>query len=241
MQRGEQAPGRHRSRNGDPGKGAAAKIRFRGREAQQAESRGRRRAILEATLRLIVRDGMRGVRHRAIAQEAGVPLAATTYYFKDLSDLIADAFNLYAEDTLRDSQELERSSLAALERHSTQALRTPRVREELARTLTRHLTAHIRAQVRQRESRILEHAFRNEALRNARLAAISQIPQARTLAVIAAFLARCGSSDPEADAQILFGFILSLEYQVLLGDGDEKLVERTVGRLARHVFGVSEP
>ena len=88
-------------------------IEFRGRRAKQVESQERRRAILEATLRLIVREGMRGVRHRAIAQEAGVPLAATTYYFKDLSDLIADAFNLYAEDTLRDSRTLEESSLAA--------------------------------------------------------------------------------------------------------------------------------
>jgi DNA-binding transcriptional regulator YbjK len=236
----EQAPARSRARESEPHVGAAAKIRYRGRTARQTESRERQRAILEATLRLIVRDGMRGVRHRAIAQEAGVPLAATTYYFKDLSDLIADAFNLYVEDTLRDSEDLERSSLAALERHTGEALRTQEVREELARTLTRHLTAHIRAQVRRRGDRILEHAFRNEALRNARLAAISQIPQARTLTTIAAFLSRCGSSDPDADAQILFGFILSLEYQVLLGAVDETLIERSVGRLARHVLGVAD-
>jgi DNA-binding transcriptional regulator YbjK len=214
-------------------------IEFRGRRAKQVESQGRRRAILEATLRLIVREGMRGVRHRAIAQEAGVPLAATTYYFKDLSDLIADAFNLYAEDSLRDSESLEESSLAALEQAAGGGLRTPEVRAKLAGTLGRHLAAHIRKQVERRDERILEHAFSNEALRNAKLAATSQIPRARSLAAIAGFLTRCGSADPEADAQIIFGFILSLEYQLLIGVVDEKLVARTVRRLAQHVFGVS--
>ncbi len=214
-------------------------IEFRGRAAQQVDSRERRRAILEATLRLIVREGMRGVRHRAIAEEAGVPLAATTYYFKDLSDLIADAFNLYAEDTLRDSERLEESSLEALEQFSGEELKTKAVRTQLARTLGRHLAAHIRSQVAQRDDRILEHAFSNEALRNEKLAAISRLPRARTLAAIAGFLTRCGSDDPEADAQIMFGFVLSLEYQLLLGVIDEKQVERTVTRLAHHVFGVS--
>jgi hypothetical protein len=59
------------------------------------------------------------------------------------------------------------------------------------------------------------------------------------LGAIAGFLTRCGSEDPEADAQIIFGFILSLEYQLLIGVVDEKLVTRTVTRLAQHIFGVS--
>ncbi len=226
-------------RTEDGARPAAPRLRYRGRAAQQADSRERRRAILEATLRLIVRDGMRGVRHRAIAREAGVPLAATTYYFGDLADLIADAFTLYAEDTLHDSRELEESSLAALDAYGAEAARGSAARVELAQTLTCHLVEHIRSQVRLRSDRILEHAFRNEALRNPKLAATARIPQERTIRAIADFLSRCGSDDPDADAQIIFGFILNLEYQLLTGAGDDALIERTVGRLAHHVFGVS--
>ena len=40
---------------------------------------------------------MRGIRHRAVAKEADVPLAATTYYFKDIDELIVDTFTLYTE------------------------------------------------------------------------------------------------------------------------------------------------
>ena len=41
----------------------------------------RREAIVEATLRLIDRRGADAVTHRAVAAEAGVPLASTTYHF----------------------------------------------------------------------------------------------------------------------------------------------------------------
>ena len=63
-------------------------------------SEQRRLAILQAALRVMVRDGVRGVRHRAVAQEADVPLSATTYYFKDIHDLLADALTLYAKDVM---------------------------------------------------------------------------------------------------------------------------------------------
>ncbi|MGZ4481779.1 MAG: TetR/AcrR family transcriptional regulator, partial [Gaiellales bacterium] len=43
---------------------------------------GRRQAILEATLRVIRDSGVHAVTLRAVAAEAGVPLAATTYYFE---------------------------------------------------------------------------------------------------------------------------------------------------------------
>ena len=234
------APARERRTRGRAAGGAAAKIRYLGRTAQQAESRERRRAILEATLRIIVREGMRGVRHRAIAREAGVPLAATTYYFKDLSDLIADAFNLYAEDTLRETQDLERGSLAALEQYAPGDLRDPEARADLAHALARQLVAHVGAQVRRRDARILEHAFRNEALRNEKLAAIAQVPHARTLASIADFLERCGTSDPESDARLIFGCILELEYEMLVGAADLRRVERSVRRLVGHVLGVPQ-
>ena len=52
----------------------------------------RRLEIIEAALRVIARDGLRAVSHRAVAAEAAVPLAATTYYFHDLADLIAESF-----------------------------------------------------------------------------------------------------------------------------------------------------
>ncbi|WP_373691576.1 TetR/AcrR family transcriptional regulator, partial [Endozoicomonas sp. SESOKO2] len=55
-------------------------LKYQGRKTSRANSEQRRRTILEAALRIVVRDGVRGVRHRAVAKEAQVPLSATTYY-----------------------------------------------------------------------------------------------------------------------------------------------------------------
>ena len=54
----------------------------------------RRRDMLEATLRLIDRRGADAVTHRAVAAEAGVPLASTTYHFASKAELVREAFEL---------------------------------------------------------------------------------------------------------------------------------------------------
>jgi DNA-binding transcriptional regulator YbjK len=56
----------------------------------------RSREILRATLRLIARDGVAAVTHRAVAREASVSLRATTYYFATKEDLVRDALRFYA-------------------------------------------------------------------------------------------------------------------------------------------------
>ena len=51
----------------------------------------RRRALVEAAAELLVEGGFDAVRHRAVAERAGLPLASTTYYFDSLDELIAAA------------------------------------------------------------------------------------------------------------------------------------------------------
>ncbi|WP_280388130.1 TetR/AcrR family transcriptional regulator [Nocardia wallacei] len=59
------------------------------RPARRArDPEGRRRAIIEAAVRVIAERGVAGVTHRRVAEVAGVPVGSTTYYFKDLDELI---------------------------------------------------------------------------------------------------------------------------------------------------------
>jgi DNA-binding transcriptional regulator YbjK len=51
----------------------------------------RRYALISAAAELLREGGFEAVRHRAVAQRAGLPLASTTYYFSSLDDLIASA------------------------------------------------------------------------------------------------------------------------------------------------------
>lgn len=59
------------------------------------QERGRRRrdALLDAAITLLEQGGFAAVSHRAVAARAGLPLAATTYYFRSRDDLVRQAFD----------------------------------------------------------------------------------------------------------------------------------------------------
>ncbi|GMA22821.1 TetR family transcriptional regulator [Luteimicrobium album] len=63
------------------------------------QSRGaqRRDAIVRAAAELILSEGPAGVTHRTVAAQADVPLAATTYYFSGLDELVETAGRLLVE------------------------------------------------------------------------------------------------------------------------------------------------
>lgn len=70
----------------------------KGEPTRQARGERRRRAILQATLRVISERGVGAVSHRTVAVEADVPLASTTYYFKSLDDLLEGALRLFVDE-----------------------------------------------------------------------------------------------------------------------------------------------
>jgi len=51
----------------------------------------RRHALVRAAAELLCEGGFEAVRHRAVAERAGIPLASTTYYFASLEELVANA------------------------------------------------------------------------------------------------------------------------------------------------------
>src|SRR4051794_7023495 len=61
----------------------------RGRRDRRGEQR--RAELLEATIHLIGAQGLDAVTHRAVAAEAGVPAASTSYYFRSKDELIDEA------------------------------------------------------------------------------------------------------------------------------------------------------
>ncbi|WP_372667283.1 TetR/AcrR family transcriptional regulator [Amycolatopsis kentuckyensis] len=60
----------------------------------------RRAALVEAAAKLLVEGGFDAVRHRAVAERAGLPLASTTYYFDSLEDLVAAAVEHHGQGEL---------------------------------------------------------------------------------------------------------------------------------------------
>src|SRR5215218_3138826 len=60
----------------------------------------RREAILRATIALIGERGPDAVTHRAVAERAGLPLSATTYWFASKEELLQETLLLAAREEI---------------------------------------------------------------------------------------------------------------------------------------------
>jgi TetR/AcrR family transcriptional regulator, regulator of biofilm formation and stress response len=70
-------------------------------DGRRRKGERRRRLLIEATMRVIERDGLAAVSQRVVAQEAGVPPSAVTYYFPAVDDLLVAALVTSNDDYLR--------------------------------------------------------------------------------------------------------------------------------------------
>lgn len=72
----------------------------------QARGATRRQALLDATIRLLARDGARAVTLRAVAEEAGTTHGAPRYYFATRDELLDSALSEIADRQVREVEDL---------------------------------------------------------------------------------------------------------------------------------------
>lgn len=63
--------------------------------------RRRREALVSAAAALLAEGGFAAISHRAVAERAGLPLAATTYYYRLRDELVRHAFARVVQRELR--------------------------------------------------------------------------------------------------------------------------------------------
>lgn len=195
---------------------------FQGRKTARQGSEQRRLAILQAALRVLVRDGVRGLRHRAVAKEAGVPLSATTYYFKDIHDLLADAFALFTNETVQTFVDPFWSRANEWVRsHPEDTRHNPVLMAELTDHMAAMGATYILARVREhREQLVLEHAFWYAALTDPRMHAMALQHGQRILVNFIQILEYAGASEVELGARSILVTVRRLEYEGMLGAED---------------------
>lgn len=218
-----------------------AKIQYRGRKTSRAGSEQRRRAILEAALRIVVSDGVRGIRHRSVAKEADVPLAATTYYFKDIQELIGDTFMLYAEKAQSVVNNFARKMYEPLENADGKKLAELTTGPKLVEVIVDQLVEYIMEKATQdRDMLIADQAFRYEALLNENLRGLAASHEQALEKKLIEFLNLVHSSHPKEDAQILISTARRAEYEALLLPPDQikrewirSMIERQVSLILK--------
>lgn len=149
----------------------------------------RRAALLEAALRVVADRGADAVTHRRVADEAGLPLASTTYYFDSKEQLLTEALALAARrDTTRLAQAAARLRT-----------RPPRPEDAVAAIVA---PADMSA-AGSRSALIATYALLLEAARRPALRAIARDWTDAYLTTVGELLERAGSRAPADDARAL--------------------------------------
>lgn len=217
----------------------ANNVRYQGRKASRQGSEQRRQDILDAAMRIVVRDGVRGVRHRAVAAEANVPLSATTYYFNDIEDLLTDTFAQYVERSAAYLARLWADNAELLWEMAARGDRSPEARSRLADDIARITADYVQHQLRTRRDYLMaEQAFRQEALLSPRLAELVRAHQGILLQGACQLLQVLGAREPQEDAKVLTAIIGRMEYQGLLSPGDSTADAEMLGILTRYMHRV---
>lgn len=199
----------------------AENVQYQGRKTARQGSEQRRQAILDAAMRVVVRDGVRGVRHRAVAAEAQVPLSATTYYFKDIEDLLTDTFAQYVARSADYMGKLWATTEGVLRELIARGDGSPAARARLADEIAQMTAEYVSRQLlNRRDFLIAEQAFRQEALLCTRLAKLVRAHEQILLHGARQMLEVIGSAQPEQDALVLTAIIEQMEYQGLLRQVD---------------------
>ena len=123
----------------------------------------RRYALIRAAADLLCEGGFDAVRHRAVADRAGLPLASTTYYFASLDDLIETAVDYLATTEVAELR--ERVSALPRRRRGAEAAADLLVdllagapsREQLISRYERYIACARHPELRGAERRLLRH------------------------------------------------------------------------------------
>ena len=158
----------------------------------------RRAAILQATLRILGREGSAAITHRSVAQEADVPVAATTYYFSSKHDLLREALQLHAE------KEAERVADATRTLVGDGPLTVDVLAEHLADFVDYGLRTGRRAL-------IAEYELLLQAARDPDLEPLSRVFYDRIRGQLEETLTELGAGDPTAIAQLVMAVLAGLE------------------------------
>ncbi len=204
-------------------------------ELQRKGERTRRRILL-AAMRVIARDGVRGTTHRAVAIEAGVQLSLTTYYFKNLGELVSEAFKLFMDRDREDLAERWVQAYQYLDRFDVNDLAKKSVRNRITNYITKRIVKHMRKNLEKSpEGLAIERHFFFEALADPELTGLANLHRQRLLEPIIRFCTYFNSKDPEVDSELLLGAVTRLEYESLLVDPSEINYRRIQSQIHRLV------
>jgi DNA-binding transcriptional regulator YbjK len=208
-------------------------------KCMQRGSKGERtrEKILLATIDLLAMHGIKGTTHRAIATHADIQLSLTTYYFKDINELVQAAFQLNSEYIRAKTDSILDKASYILENTDKAALKKVSVKRGLCEQLSQMTANYLFTNIQEETVNIAVEQLMNTAVnvspelkKLAKEHEKSEIEPFTTLASI------FNKTDPEVDAQMMRTVFSQLQYNQLPLPPEERSIE-PIQKVTRKLLG----
>ena len=195
-----------------------------------------RTLILEAAMETIAELGLRGVTHREVARRADVQLSLTTYYFRDIEELIREAFVLFSARSRPNYQAVWSQVFDYMESFSRTELRNARVKREVCDGLAQRATDYLISRVMENPVGLsVEQTLFTAARQTPELRQLADEHRANLLQPLIVFCGHFNHADPEVDAELLLDVMTTMEYATLTTEAEHLDPARLLVLLRRQI------
>lgn len=193
-----------------------------------------RQLILESTIAVLAKYGIKKTTHRAIAKVANIQLSLTTYYFKDIEELIYQAILLNSQQLITNSYQACIDICEVLESFPRSALRKKSTRIELTESFSNALTLALKRDLTTHKDQLaVEQILLTQSNH---YEALEQLSISHRNVLIAPYIKLCNYFNrkaPELDAEIIFSVIKQIQYGHLNKNNIDSIEEEIKPLLTR--------
>ncbi len=200
-----------------------------------------REKILIAAIEVLALNGVKGTTHRAIASHAKLQLSLTTYYFKDIQELIHQAFKLNSDQILSRADSILETTFAEITKTSKKELRKTVVREALCQKLSEMTSEHLIENIKHQAIPLAVEQLMFTEIQVT--PALRLLVQEHELAQLIPYEKLCrffNKVNPELDAKIMYTVFSQLQYAQLANQVniDSQQIEQTTRRIIAWIMSL---
>lgn len=178
--------------------------------------------ILIAAIEVIAVSGIKGTTHRAVAAKANTQLSLTTYYFKDIKELIREAISLSSKTILNSTQDEWSQVFTLLDKFDAATLRKVSVKEDICKQLSSIAANHMYENIINNPTSLaVEQVFFTEMLYSEELKDLANKHISSLLIPFTRFATYFNKVDPEIDGELTVIAITRIQYKYLATPKDE--------------------
>lgn len=210
----------------------------------QRRSKGEltREKILLAAIHILAINGIKGTTHRAIASHADIQLSLTTYYFKDIGELVQCAFELNSKYLRERAETILSKAFSILENTDKGSLKKVSVKNDLCDQFSEMAANYLLENLEKEAVFLAVEQLMFTTIKVSpelkQLAHEHELSQLEPFTKLALYF---NKKDPEVDAQMMRTIFSQLQYSQLDKTKDELSIEpiqKVTKKLLSWIMGI---